>query len=927
MSSYNFVNVNDFTPNNGGWTSIGKISGYSQKGNVFTLQLASDKTLQLQISVLSATTFRVRFNPAPNFDYSVETSPAVVNRTPEKLKLQTGNSNANLLEIDTGTIRICVSLDAYQIKVYKGTQLINQDQADKNLVYIPGQQVVANFKATPQNAKYCGFGEKAGSTLLKNNYTMTFFNFDNYIYSSGIIPAGTSGGPLNPTEPMYCSVPLLIEINPAPQGDYSGAPYTYGVFFDNTAQSYFNVGANDYSDMTGKYYFGALYGDMDYYFMYGDQVTDVLQQYTSLTGRSSMPPKYVFGYHQGGYGYFNSSILSIVANSYRAARIPIDGLHIDVDFQDNYRTFTSSAMKFPNVAQFMQYLSSIGFKCSTNITPLLTANQLDENGNVTPYVQRENMLSINGLIYNTRADQAPNPELYEGTVSYGMNLGNNPYPVPPLQANNQGQIPLQATGNYADFSRADVKEMWGQQYDYLINGVGLDMIWQDMTDPAIANKPANTFPLDLMQSDGNEYVAHAEIHNAYALNLLDATYTGLQKLMPDQKRPFIIARGGYAGMHRYAALWTGDSASSWDFLRINIPEVLNIGLSGIPISGCDIGGFAVSGDPNGTTSDFYVSYGKVFGGITNYELLTRWIQLGAFLPWFRNHYNGYNKQFQEIYAYAEPVPTNCRKYIELRYRLIQLFYDAMYQWTQTGTPIARALFINDSNDPEVYNHLDDQFFVGKDMLVAPILYQHESSANPTPPVRDIYLPAGYNWYSFMDNQYPLQAPVSGGTTVSGYYADLTLVPVYIREGAIIPTRELEQYVGELPVNPLTINIYPGRDDTYNLYLDDGISTNAEKNGAYRCVEIAHQTQNNVRTVTFTNTYDQYPQAAPFYYVALLQTGNPGSVSIGNTAVPNVNTPDKLSASPVNSYYWNASIQITFIKVFGTAPTFTIKATF
>jgi alpha-glucosidase len=141
-----------------------------------------------------------------------------------------------------------------------------------------------------------------------------------------------------------------------------------------------------------------------------------------------------------------------------------------------------------------------------------------------------------------------------------------------------------------------------------------------------------------------------------------ATFNGINALRSTQ-RNFIIARGGYAGMQRYAGLWTGDSASGWNFLQINIPEVLNLGLSGIPISGCDIGGFATGPIPSGTTQDPIhpsVLDGKVLEGITNYGLLTPWMILGAFLPWYRNHYDGYNKQFQEPWAYGEPVPTNCR---------------------------------------------------------------------------------------------------------------------------------------------------------------------------------------------------------------------------------------------------------------------------
>src|SRR5258708_29690208 len=238
------------------------------------------------------------------------------------------------------------------------------------------------------------------------------------------------------------------------------------------------------------------------------------------------------------------------------------------------------------------------------------------------------------------------------------------------------------------------------------------MIWQDMSCPAVKDEaptPFKKLPLDLMVNNGVTYVPNAVAHNAYVLFLLMATWNGLNAMRPNV-RNFIIARGGYAGLQRYAALWTGDSGSSWDFLQINLPEVLNLGLSGVPIAGCDIGGFAED-------SGVVKGPGNV-KGVCNYELLTRWMQLGSFLPWYRNHYNGYTKDFQEPYRYGDPVPTNCRKYLELRYRMLQLYYDAMYEWTQTGMPIARAVFLNDPDDTNVYSHLNDQFFVGRDFLVA-----------------------------------------------------------------------------------------------------------------------------------------------------------------------------------------------------------------
>ena len=448
-------------------------------------------------------------------------------------------------------------------------------------------------------------------------------------------------------------------------------------------------------------------------------------------------------------------------------------------------------------------------------------------------------------------------------------------------------------GYYPDFGRVDVRRWWGQQYAYLIQTLGMDMIWQDMTCPAITNGDAGTFPLDLMVSSLGSYIEAAKVHNVYVLDLLEATFEGLAVLRPTQ-RNFIIARGGFAGMQRYAALWTGDSASDWDFLRINIPEVLNLGISGIPISGCDIGGFAMGNIPDGTTAKpNYPAQlgGQLTQGITNYELLTRWMILGSFLPWYRNHYDGYNKQFQEPFAYGEPVPTNCRYFVGLRYRMMHVYYSAMYEATQTGMPIARALFLNDPHDPEAYKNLNDQFFVHRDILVAPFVFQHESASPPTTPLRSVYLPAGNQWYAFTDNLRPLGPSISGGQYIDNWYGSLNsqlpidIMPIYIREGAILPMRELEQFVGQLSPNPITFNVYPGADSSFELYLDDGVS-NGYQQGNYRSVTISHRAIAGGQRVRVLRTHDQYAAPETFYFVSFLGTNPPVSVEAAAMPLPN-----------------------------------------
>lgn len=941
--TFTFVQVNEFQANvPGGWSTVGNVS-WSQSGN--TLLLSNAQGYQVKISFLSPSAFRVRFRPQPNPDYSNDNSYAVVNRDLGTVNIQVTElpDAGGTLQVNTGELLVKIGLAPFGFAVYQNGQLVTQTQYARNIIY--SNEAVANLMNAPDNESYFGFGEKAGAQTDKKNFTMTFFNYDNFTYNdigSGqmMVPPGNQGGPLNPSGPLYTSVPMTLAIGKGTgyMGDQA-VRYCYGIFLDNTAQTFFNMGSNDYSDMSGKYYFGALYNDLDFYVLVGSNnsqsnnlVADVVNQYTQLTGRAAMPPMYAFGYQQGCYGYFSQDILVKVAQKYRQSQIPIDGLHIDVDFQNNYRTFTSSPEKFPDPKGMFDYLHSpeMGFKCSTNITGIISANPMDEKGNEnTPYPTRDNILNLNTsnaalstykpnapvqpFIYNTRYQSGENPAIFLANEAYGTNDPNTPPYNPflsPSPGYPDGNTDLGTYGFYCDLGNPAVQDWWGEQYDYLLQ-MGLDMIWQDMTDPAVVpnsdnDTPDKTLPLDLMMYDkvSGQYQPHAKIHNTFALNLVQATYQGINKLKSSpayqnlynyQKRNFIIARGGFAGTQRYAGIWTGDSASSWDFLQINIPEMLNVGISGIPIAGCDIGGFA-----NGS--------GSVGGGVTEYELFTRWMNCGAFLPWYRNHYDGYTKDFQEPYAYGEPVPTNCRTYINIRYQLLQLFYDAMYECTQTGMPIARALFLNEVNDPTVFNYLNDQFFVGKDLLIAPVVTQ--GTVN-----RDVYLPAGSNWYVFDVELGLLPTPTAGGSAYS-WYVPLGLVPIYVREGAILPIRQLEQYVGQLPTNYLTIAIYPGKDSSYELYLDDKTTTDAIENQAYRLVNISTTTNASGRSISITRVHDQFTPNEAYFFVALLgYAQSPNGITLNGGAISAVSSNEGLQNTTSNAHFYDSADQKILLKIF------------
>jgi alpha-glucosidase len=518
------------------------------------------------------------------------------------------------------------------------------------------------------------------------------------------------------------------------------------------------------------------------------------------------------------------------------------------------------------------------------------------------------------------------------------------------------------TGHYPDLGRSQVRRWWGTQYQKLFD-MGLEMVWQDMTTPAIRDTRGDMRGLPFRLQLTDDFLSNVppqqnqaiRVWNLYSYNLHKATYHGLNALRGrENKRNFIVGRGSFTGMHRFAALWTGDNASTWSFLQINVAQVLALGMCGIAICGEDIGGFEAEFD---------------WQRWVDPELLMRWTIVGAFLPWFRNHYiRKGRKLFQEPFRFSSvdlskvfPVESRkyygmvlpvCRMYIERRYRLLQLFYDAMWENTLNGMPICRSMILTDAKDKALYNDKIDflgrQFMVRNDLLLAPIL-EPESDVNAGGR-RDVYLPSGSAWYCYMDNRLPLGAPVEGGTTVRGFDAGLYmdgvheafLLPTYVRAGAIVPTIEIEQFIGERgrngQSNPITLNVYPGANGEYRMYLDDGVSRSSapkrDENeggdpaarGQYRELLITHTLgSGTARTIRMERVLDGFqPPFEKFYFVAVLldpSASPPSTIRIGGTALQQITdgTPEaranSLASSGSNMWFYNENTRIAFVKVF------------
>jgi alpha-glucosidase len=279
---------------------------------------------------------------------------------------------------------------------------------------------------------------------------------------------------------------------------------------------------------------------------------------------------------------------------------------------------------------------------------------------------------------------------------------------------------------------------------------------------------------------------HAEIHNVYGMQNTRGTFEGMQRLRPGV-RPFVMTRASYAGGQRYAATWTGDNSSTWDHLRLCIEQLTNLGLSGFSYSGCDVGGFVGGASP---------------------ELLTRWYQIAAFTPVFRNH-SAHDAPRMEPWVDGPDHLAIRRRYIEERYRLLPYLYSLAEQNSRTGDPIMRPVFYD---YPDALASDCDRaltFTLGRSLLI---------SAPPrpeSPQPFNICLPAG-GWYDYWTGQ-----PVQGSKLTQT--PKLDALPVFVRAGTILPRQVLVQSTMETPKGPLELDIYPGEDCRGELYFDDGIS--------------------------------------------------------------------------------------------------------
>jgi alpha-glucosidase len=690
----------------------------------------------LDVSLVAADVVRIRVAPPAELDAEPHSYSVLPNRpaAPPAEVREAREGDARVVTVKGPEVTARVRLDARGPRVTvldAGGEVVVDDDPTDPLAWDAGTGEVRVSKARPRDQVVYGFGEKA-LPLERQSYQIVNWNTDTPGYRTG-------------TEPIYQTVPYYIALR---RGK------AYGLFFDNTYRSYFDVAMRDPDRLT----FGAAGGWADYYVFTGGRARDaraVISRYTELTGRSDLPPLWALGYQQCRWSYTPESRVREVAGTFRRLRVPCDAIYLDIDYMEGYRVFTWSRERFPNHEKLVSDLLADGMHTVVIIDPGVKVDDA--------YAVYRSGRERGAFV------RTPDGKEFHGNVWPGVCA-------------------------FPDFTSPEARAWWGDQFRDLTR-IGVAGFWTDMNEPStfmpddldeprVQHHPFKTFPLDTPHAGDGRPGPHARYHNVYGQQMARATRDGVLALAPD-RRPFVLTRDTYAGGQRYSASWTGDNVATWEHLQLSTPMLLNMGLGGQALVGADIGGFIGAPSP---------------------ELYARWLQAAALTPVMRSH-TVKDSPDQEPFAYGPKFTAINRATIELRYRLLPYLYGLFEECERTGVPAMRPLWLDFASDRETYL-VDDEYLVGSDLLVAPVV-------DPGVVKRSVYFPAGATWVDWYTGK-----TYEGGKRTD-VAAPLERLPVFVRAGAVVPMRPVAQYTGAQLDLPVTLRVFPGAAGAGRLYEDAG----------------------------------------------------------------------------------------------------------
>lgn len=515
---------------------------------------------------------------------------------------------------------------------------------------------------------------------------------------------------------------------------------------------------------------------IDYYYVAGKNLDEVIAGYRHLTGPAVLMPEWSYGFWQSRQRYETQDQLVGAFKEYRKLGLPLDAIVQDWRYwkDPEWGSHEFDPARFPDPKKMFDDVHKMHGKVMLVIWPKFY-----------PGLDTYKEFDAKGLMYKYAIDQD-----YKDWVGPG-------YP----------------STNYDAYSKEARDIYWNQIEKKLDSLVAPDAWWMDNDEPDIHSNMS--MDVQIKMRGPTVLGPGAEFYNSYPLVHVCGFYDHWQAAHPDQ-RTFILTRSAFAGVQRCnAAVWSGDIAARWSDMKDQVSAGVNFSLSGIPNWTFDIGGFSME--------DRYTIKPKPAALAEWKELYTRWYQFGAFVPVFRSHGEGLKRETYEVSKPGTPVYNILAFYDRLRYRLLPYIYAiAADTYYKAGT-MMRGLVMDFPNDPAVRN-IADEYLFGPLFLVAPVTEYKATS-------RNVYLPAGTGWYDFYTG-----AAFEGGQTITAK-APLDRMPLFVRQGAIVPTGVKQQYTNEKPGAPITLTVYTGKDGQFELYEDDGTSTGYKK-GAFARITLA-----------------------------------------------------------------------------------------
>ncbi|KAM8921252.1 neutral alpha-glucosidase C [Pelodytes ibericus] len=758
-----------------------------------TLQIVHQDTkvpLQLQVIALQGAILRLRISEVSPAKPRYEVPDVLLKQpNPERFSVCEQDSGRAILEYPNGLYKLHITAQPFSICVtYKEKPLLSVNS--RGLLYFehflsPVQKSVVTglHSNTPKDSsqeelelwveKFGKFENISGPTSVGLDFSLHGFE---HVYG---IPEHADTHRLQDTGVgqeyrlynldvfgyrvydrmgLYGSVPLLLAHKPS---------NTCGVFWLNSSETLVEVHPKAVSQpnvsktvpVTRKQRavpqtdvrWMSESGIVDVFLLLGLTPQDVFKQYAQLTGTQAFPPRFSLGYHQCRWNYENEADVNAVDLGFDTNNIPCDVIWLDIEHTDGKRYFTWDPDKFPD--------------------PIRMQEKLQEN--------KRKLV----VISDPHIKVDPDYTLYAQAKEKGFFVKDN-----------QGQDYVgkcwPGMSSYLDFTNPAVRRWYSDLFalDAYKGSTDALFVWNDMNEPAVFEAPEATMAKCAMHYDGWE---HRDLHNLYGFYQQMSTAEGLIQRSGGKERPFVLTRSFFAGCQRYGAVWTGDNKAEWSYLKISIPMLLTLSVTGISFCGADVGGFV--GDPEP-------------------ELFVRWYQAGSFQPFFRAHAIRDSKR-REPWLFGDRITCVIRKVIEERYTLLPYWYLLFYRAHISAEPVMRPFWVEFPKHPETFD-VENQYMLGSALMVVPVLDPGVCSV-------DVLFPAsGERWYNFRKYQC-----VRGGTKQK-VAVTLEEIPVYQRGGTIIPMHTTAgKSTGWMEDTPYELHVALDAKGCAagELFLDDGHS--------------------------------------------------------------------------------------------------------